>query len=52
MKKLGNTLKFVSGIILFVIGVVISYEVMVYNLVQTMVMEQYPDYFAGTGEAQ
>ena len=26
--------------------------VMVYNLVQTMVMEQYPDYFAGTGEAQ
>ncbi len=26
--------------------------VMVYNLVQTMVMEQYPDYFEGTGEAQ
>ncbi len=24
--------------------------VMVYNLVQTMVMEQYPDYFSGTGE--
>ncbi len=24
--------------------------VMVYNLVQTMVMEQYPDYFEGTGE--
>lgn len=24
--------------------------VMVYNLVQTMVMEQYPDYFAGTGQ--
>lgn len=26
--------------------------VMVYNLVQTMVMEQYPDYFSGTGAAQ
>lgn len=26
--------------------------VMVFNLVQTMVMEQYPDYFEGTGEAQ
>lgn len=24
--------------------------VMVYNLVQTMVMEQYPDYFSGTGQ--
>lgn len=26
--------------------------VMVYNLVQTMVMEQYPDYFEGTGQSQ
>ena len=26
--------------------------VMVYSLVQTMVMEQYPDYFSGTGAAQ
>lgn len=26
--------------------------VMVFNLVQTMVMDQYPDYFEGTGEAQ
>ncbi len=26
--------------------------VMVYNLVQTMVMEQYPDYFAGTGKSE
>ena len=38
MKKLGNTLKFVSGIILFVIGVVISYEVMVYNLIDILLM--------------
>ena len=38
MNKLGNTLKFVSGIILFVIGVVISYEVMVYNLVDVLLM--------------
>ena len=35
---MGNTLKFVSGIILFVIGVVISYEVMVYNLVDVLLM--------------
>lgn len=26
--------------------------VMVYNLVQTMVMEQYPDYFSGTGKTE
>ena len=26
--------------------------VMVYNLVQTMVMEQYPDYFSGTGQTE
>ena len=26
--------------------------VMVFNLVQTMVMEQYPDYFAGTGKSE
>lgn len=26
--------------------------VMVYNIVQTMVMEQYPDYFEGTGETE
>ncbi len=26
--------------------------VMVFNLVQTMVMEQYPDYFSGTGEGK
>ena len=38
MNKLGNTLKFVSGIILFVIGVVISYEVMAYNLVDVLLM--------------
>ena len=38
MNKLGNTLKFVSGIILFVIGVVISYEVMVYNLIDILLM--------------
>ena len=38
MNKLGNTLKFVSGIILFVVGVVISYEVMVYNLIDVLLM--------------
>lgn len=38
MNKLGNTLKFVSGIILFVVGVIISYEVMVYNLVDVLLM--------------
>ncbi len=38
MNKLGNTLKFVSGIILFVIGAVISYEVMVYNLIDVLLM--------------
>jgi len=38
VNKLGNTLKFVSGIILFVIGVVISYEVMVYNLIDILLM--------------
>ena len=38
MNKLGNTLKFVSGIILFVIGVVISYEVVVYNLIDVLMM--------------
>ena len=38
MNKLGNTLKFVSGIILFVIGVVISYEVMIYNLIDILLM--------------
>ncbi len=38
MNKLGNTLKFVSGIILFVIGVVISYEVMIYNLIDVLLM--------------
>ena len=38
MNKLGNTLKFVSGIILFVIGVVISYEVLVYNLIDVLLM--------------
>ena len=38
MKKLGNTLKFVSGIILFVIGVVISYEVIAYNLIDVLLM--------------
>ncbi|WP_407378534.1 hypothetical protein [Methanobrevibacter sp.] len=35
---MGNTLKFVSGIILFVIGVVISYEVMIYNLIDILLM--------------
>lgn len=35
---MGNTLKFVSGIILFVIGVVISYEVMANNLVDVLLM--------------
>ena len=38
MNKLGNTLKFVSGIILFVVGMVISYEVMVYNLIDVLLM--------------
>ena len=38
MNKLGNTLKFVSGIILFVIGLVISYEVVVYNLIDILLM--------------
>lgn len=38
MNKLGNSLKFVSGIILFVVGVVITYEVMVYNLVDVLLM--------------
>lgn len=38
MNKLGNTLKFVSGIILFVIGVVISYEVIAYNLIDVLLM--------------
>ena len=35
---MGNTLKFVSGIILFVIGVVISYEVIAYNLIDVLLM--------------
>ncbi|WP_407414506.1 hypothetical protein [Methanobrevibacter sp.] len=35
---MGNTLKFVSGIILFVIGLVISYEVLVYNLIDVLLM--------------
>ena len=35
---MGNTLKFVSGIILFVVGMVISYEVMVYNLIDVLLM--------------
>lgn len=35
---MGNTLKFVSGIILFVIGLVISYEVLTYNLVDVLLM--------------
>ena len=38
MNKLGNTLKFVSGIILFVIGVVISYAVLAYNLMDVLMM--------------
>ena len=38
MNKLGNTLKFVSGIILFVIGVVISYAVLAYNLIDVLMM--------------
>ena len=38
MNKLGNTLKFVSGIILFVIGLVISYEVLAYNLIDVLLM--------------
>lgn len=38
MNKLGNTLKFVSGIILFVIGLVISYEVVAYNLIDVLLM--------------
>ncbi len=38
MNKLGNTLKFVSGIILFVIGVVISYAVLAYNLLDVLMM--------------
>jgi len=38
VNKLGNTLKFVSGIILFVIGVVISYEVVAYNLIDVLLM--------------
>jgi hypothetical protein len=38
VKKLGNTLKFVSGIILFVIGVVISYEVLAYHLIDMLLM--------------
>ena len=35
---MGNTLKFVSGIILFVIGVVISYAVLAYNLMDVLMM--------------
>ncbi|WP_296883649.1 hypothetical protein [uncultured Methanobrevibacter sp.] len=35
---MGNTLKFVSGIILFVIGVVISYEVIAYGLIEVLLM--------------
>jgi hypothetical protein len=38
VNKLGNTLKFVSGIILFVIGLVISYEVVAYNLIDVLLM--------------
>lgn len=38
MNKLGNTLKFVSGIILFVVGVIISYEVLTYNLIDILLM--------------
>ena len=38
MNKLGNTLKFVSGIILFVTGLVISYEVLAYNLIDVLLM--------------
>ena len=35
---MGSTLKFVSGIILFVVGVVISYEVITYNLIDILLM--------------
>ena len=38
MKKLGHTLKFVSGIILLIIGVIISYGVMAYNLIDMLLM--------------
>jgi hypothetical protein len=38
VNKLGSTLKFVSGIILFVVGVVISYEVITYNLIDILLM--------------
>jgi hypothetical protein len=38
VNKLGNTLKFVSGIILFVVGVIISYEVITYNLIDVLLM--------------
>ena len=30
---MGNTIKLVSGFILFVIGILIAYETMVYNLI-------------------
>ena len=35
---MGTTLKFVSGIILFVVGVVLSYEVITYNLIDILLM--------------
>ena len=38
MKKLGHTLKFVSGIILLITGVIISYGVMAYNLIDMLLM--------------
>ena len=38
MNKLGHTLKFVSGIILLITGVIISYGVMAYNLIDMLLM--------------
>ena len=38
VNKVGNTLKFISGIILFVIGILIAYGATIYNLVDILLM--------------
>ena len=35
---MGNTIKLVSGFILFVIGILIAYETMVYNLISVLLL--------------
>ena len=44
-ENVGNTIKLVSGFILFVIGILIAYETSVYNLLDILFFITYSDLF-------